>query len=42
MIALYDEIVSMDSTFFELTSCNMDAQAAIYADSLGFIMIKED
>lgn len=35
--ALYDEIVSMDSTFFRAyNSCNMDAQAAIYADSLEF------
>jgi hypothetical protein len=35
--ALYDEIVGMDSTFFRAyNSCNMDAQAAIYADSLEF------
>jgi hypothetical protein len=34
--ALYDEIVGMDSTFRAYNSCNMDAQAAIYADSLEF------
>jgi hypothetical protein len=34
---LYNEIVDMDSTFFHAyNNCDMDTQAAIYADSLEF------